>query len=90
MRTTRVCKCGRAERRVLVGRTAGTSRTEPVQAHLLLCRREAEAGSPAFMSWALGKLPPRDVELWANDGRAFLLRRQRLPQRLGMRATHPH
>lgn len=58
--------------------------------YLLLCRREAEAGSPAFVSWALSKLPPRDVELWANEGRAFLLRRLRLPQCLGMRATHPH
>lgn len=64
--------------------------SEPLQAYLLLCRREAEAGSLAFLSRALGKLPPRNVELWANEVRAFLLDRLRLRQWLGTRATHPH
>lgn len=64
--------------------------SEPLQAYLLLCRREAEVGSPAFLSRALGKLPPRNVELWAKEVRAFLLERLRLRQWLGTRATHPH
>lgn len=81
-------KCGRVRHPLRVWRSPGTARS-PYRRFCCSIAGKPRQARRAFPSWALGKLPPRDVGQRTNETRAFPQGRLGLLQGIRARATVP-